>query len=121
MPIRLPLDRLLVPVRQLGARVNASKLARYPSALLLLPLKPSDDDWKALPHTALLPLAYAAEGLARLTGHRTRVTVEAVRMSRKHMYFSSDKAVRELGYSWRPVTLAFEDAIAWLREQGLLR
>jgi dihydroflavonol-4-reductase len=74
-----------------------------------------------LPHTALLPLAYAAEGLARLTGHRTRVTVEAVRMSRKHMYFSSDKAVRELGYSWRPVALAFEDAIAWLREQGLLR
>jgi len=30
------------------------------------------------------------------------------------------KAVRELGYSWRPVALAFEDAIAWFREQGLL-
>jgi dihydroflavonol-4-reductase len=74
-----------------------------------------------VPHLALLPLAYVAEALARLTGQRTRVTVEAVRMSRKHMYFSSDKAVRELGYSWRPVTLAFEDAIAWLREQGLLR
>jgi dihydroflavonol-4-reductase len=73
-----------------------------------------------LPHSALLPLAYAAEGLARLTGRGTRVTVEAVRMSRKHMYFSSDKAVRELGYSWRPVALAFEDAIAWFREQGLL-
>ena len=58
MPIRLPLDRLLVPVRQIGARVNASNLARYPSALLLLPLKPSDGDWKALPHAALLRALY---------------------------------------------------------------
>jgi len=74
-----------------------------------------------LPHSALLPLAYAAEGFARLTGQRTRVTVEAVRMSRKHMYFSSEKAVRELSYSWRPPALAFQDAIAWFRENGLLR
>jgi leucyl aminopeptidase len=58
MPIRLPLDRLLVPVRQIGARVNASNLARYPSALLLLPLDPSDGDWKALPHAALLRALY---------------------------------------------------------------
>src|ERR1700731_2843658 len=58
MPTRLPLDRLLVPVRQIGARVNASILARYPSALLLLPLKPSDGDWKALPHAALLRALY---------------------------------------------------------------
>jgi len=41
-------------------------------------------------------------------------------MSRKHMYFSSAKAVRELGYSWRPPSGAFEDAIAWFRKAGLL-
>jgi leucyl aminopeptidase len=54
MPTRLPLDRLLVPVRQIGARVSASNLARYTSAVLFLPLKPSDADWRALPHAAML-------------------------------------------------------------------
>jgi len=41
-------------------------------------------------------------------------------MSRKRMFFSSEKAKRELGYVWRPPTEALRDAIAWLREQGLL-
>lgn len=71
-----------------------------------------------LPHAALLPVAYASEALARLTGGGTRVTVEAVRLARKHMYFSSEKAVRELGYRWRPPLRAFEDALFWFREQG---
>jgi len=73
-----------------------------------------------LPHAAVLPLAYASEALARATGRGARVTVESVRMARKHMYFSSEKAVRELGYSWRPPTAAFEEAIVWFREQGIL-
>ena len=73
-----------------------------------------------MPHAALLPLAYASETLARLTGRGTRVTVEAVRMSRKHMYFSSAKAARELGYGWRPPAAAFEDALAWFRQQEML-
>jgi len=71
-----------------------------------------------LPHAALLPLAYASEAFSRLTRRSTRVTVEAVRLARKHMYFSSDKAVRELGYRWRPAVAAFEDALRWFREQG---
>ena len=54
MPTRLPLDRLLVPVRQIGARVSASSLARYASAVLFLPLAPSAADWKALPHARML-------------------------------------------------------------------
>jgi hypothetical protein len=54
MPTRLPLDRLLVPVRQIGARVSASSLARYGSALLFLPLAPSAADWEALPHAPML-------------------------------------------------------------------
>jgi dihydroflavonol-4-reductase len=73
-----------------------------------------------LPHAVLLPLAVGAETFARLTGTEARATVESVRMARKHMYYSSDKAVRELGYSWRAPTAAFEDAIAWFREQGAL-
>jgi dihydroflavonol-4-reductase len=73
-----------------------------------------------LPSAPLLPIAYAAEAVGRLTGRTTRITVEGVRMARKRMFFSSDKAVRELGYRWRVATQAFEDAVLWLREQGLL-
>jgi len=74
-----------------------------------------------LPHAAVLPLACAAEALARITGRSTRITLEGVRMARKHMFFSSAKAVRELGYRWRAPTEAFEDAVLWFREQGYLR
>jgi dihydroflavonol-4-reductase len=73
-----------------------------------------------LPHGAVLPVAYVAELYARLTGRPTRVTVEGVRMARKRMFFSSDKAVRELGYRWRPPSQAFSDALRWFREQGYL-
>jgi dihydroflavonol-4-reductase len=74
-----------------------------------------------LPSGLVLPIAYAAEFVARLTGGTTRVTVEGVRMARKRMFFSSEKAARELGYQWRAPPRAFEDAVIWLREQGLLR
>ncbi|MDP9083329.1 MAG: leucyl aminopeptidase family protein [Pseudomonadota bacterium] len=59
MPTRLPLDRLLVPVRQIGARITASRLARYDSALLFLPLAPTAADWRALPHGAVLRALYS--------------------------------------------------------------
>jgi dihydroflavonol-4-reductase len=74
-----------------------------------------------LPYAAVLPMAYVAEGLAKITGSSGRLTLESVRMSRKHMFFSSDKALRELGYTWRAPMLAFEDAIRWFRDSGRLR
>jgi dihydroflavonol-4-reductase len=73
-----------------------------------------------LPYAAVLPVAYVAEAFARVTGRSGRVTLEGVRMSRKRMFFSSGKAVSELGYRWRPPLEAFEDALRWFRERGLL-
>jgi dihydroflavonol-4-reductase len=66
-----------------------------------------------LPRALLLPLAYAAEAVARATGRETRVTVDAVRMARHRMYFSSARAVRDLGYRWRPAQQAIDDAVRW--------
>ena len=74
-----------------------------------------------LPQALILPIAHGAELFARVSGRSTRITVEGVKMSRKRMYFSSAKAIRELGYSWRPPLEALRDAIAWFREQGALR
>jgi dihydroflavonol-4-reductase len=73
-----------------------------------------------LPYGAVLPMAYIAEGFAKLTGRSGRLTLEGVRMSRKLMFFSSAKAMRELGYSWRAPVRAFEDAIRWFRDTGRL-
>ena len=73
-----------------------------------------------LPYAAVLPIAYMAEALARVTGRSGRITLEGVRMSRKRMYFSSAKATRELGYRWRSTGQAFDDALRWFRERGLL-
>jgi nucleoside-diphosphate-sugar epimerase len=46
----------------------------------------------------------------------TLFTVEGVRLARKRMFFSSQKAGRELGYRCRPASEAFADAVRWLRE-----
>ncbi|MGB6450248.1 MAG: hopanoid-associated sugar epimerase, partial [Steroidobacteraceae bacterium] len=74
-----------------------------------------------LPHSVVLPIAHLAEAYSRISGRPTRVTVEGVRMSRKHMFFSSAKAVRELGYRWRSPRDAFADAVRWFGENGYLR
>jgi dihydroflavonol-4-reductase len=73
-----------------------------------------------VPHTALLPVAAISEGFSRLTGKSTRVTFESVRMAKKHMWFSSEKAVQELGYRWRSPTAAFQDALMWFRQRSRL-
>jgi dihydroflavonol-4-reductase len=73
-----------------------------------------------LPYAVVLPMAYVAEGFAAVTGRSGRLTLEGVRMSRKRMYFSSAKAVSELGYRWRPPLEAFKDAVNWFRERGRL-
>jgi dihydroflavonol-4-reductase len=74
-----------------------------------------------LPYAAVLPIAYAAEAWAKLTGRSGRITLEGVRMSRKRMFFSSAKAARELGYQWRPPAEALADAVRWLHDSGYLR
>ncbi len=73
-----------------------------------------------LPYAAVLPIAYVAEAIARVSGRTGRVTLEGVRMSRKHMFFSSAKAQRDLGYTWRPPVQAFADAVQWFRARGLI-
>ena len=74
-----------------------------------------------LPRGPLYPLAYAAEAVARLSGTEPFLTVDALRMSRHRMYFSSAKARRELGYAARPYRAALEDALAWFRSHGYLQ
>ena len=73
-----------------------------------------------LPHWFVAPVAYVSEGWARLTGTEPRVSVDGVRMSAKRMYFSSAKAVRELGYRSRPPEEAISAALGWFHEHKYL-
>ena len=72
-----------------------------------------------LPHNLVLPLAYISEAVARLTkGGEPRITVEGVLLSKKTMYFSSEKAQRTLGYETRPIQQALVEAIDWFKANG---
>jgi len=73
-----------------------------------------------LPRLPLFPLAYGAEAVAFMTGKEPLLTVDALRMSRYHMFFTSAKAERELGYRARPYQEGVIDALAWFRKAGYL-
>jgi dihydroflavonol-4-reductase len=73
-----------------------------------------------IPRAAVLPMAYAAETLARFTGREPFATVDGVRMAKYRMFFTAAKAKRDLGYRPRPYVAGLEDAIRWFRENGYL-
>ena len=74
-----------------------------------------------LPRGPLFPLAWGAEFIARLTGKEPFLTADALRMSRYRMFFSSEKAKRELGYTARPYREGLSDALSWFAQNGYLR
>ena len=71
-----------------------------------------------LPHWAVYPIAAVGEAVALFTKREPRATLDGVRMAKKHMYFSSAKAERELGYRYRAPQLAIGDAIDWFKSHG---
>ena len=73
-----------------------------------------------LPVAPLYPLALVAEQWARLTGREPFLTLDALRMSRHAMYYSSAKAERDLGYVARPFEQGLADAISWFQQQGMI-
>ena len=74
-----------------------------------------------LPRAPLYPLAWAAEAVGQITGKEPFVTRDALKMASHHMFFTSAKAERELGYIARPYREALADAVAWFRDAGYIR
>ncbi len=75
-----------------------------------------------LPIAAVLPIAYAAEFVARLLPNwQPFATVDSVRMAKKKMYFSSHKAEINLGYRHRPAAEAIADAYTWFQDNKLFK
>jgi dihydroflavonol-4-reductase len=72
-----------------------------------------------LPHNVVLPMAWVAQEIARLSDTAQPImTVDGVRMAKKRMFYSSAKAERELGYTHRAAVDALRDAVEWFRSHG---
>ncbi len=70
------------------------------------------------PYAVALLFAAADTALAKARGTEPRAPLDAVRMARHYMWYTSDKARRELGYSPRPVREALQSAVAWFCSNG---
>jgi dihydroflavonol-4-reductase len=73
-----------------------------------------------LPRAPLYPLAVFMETVGQLTGKEPMLTRDALKMASHRMFFSSQKARAELGYSARPYREGLEDALAWFGAEGYL-
>jgi dihydroflavonol-4-reductase len=71
-----------------------------------------------LPVKLVLPAAWVMEKMAMVTRVEPRATMDSVRMAEKKMFYSSEKAARELGYQYRPASEALEDAMNWFQTNG---
>ena len=69
-----------------------------------------------LPRGLIYPFAYCSQWWAWMTdGPEPQATVDGLRMSRKQMFFSSARAIRELGYRTRPARESIDAAVTWFR------
>ena len=72
-----------------------------------------------VPHAVAMVFAFFDETLTgKLRGKEPRATVEAVRMGKKMMFASSNKAEQELGFNILPVYPALRAAIDWFVAYG---
>lgn len=73
--------------------------------------------WR-IPYAVAYAAGVASTGWANLTGHEPRVPLDAVKMARKKVFVSSDKAKRELGFNPGPIDNALRSAVEWFRANG---
>jgi dihydroflavonol-4-reductase len=67
-----------------------------------------------------LAYAYGAVDtlIAGLRGVEPRAPLDAIKMARHYMWYSSGKAQAELGYAPRPAREALQDAVSWFVQNG---
>jgi dihydroflavonol-4-reductase len=77
----------------------------------------SAPNWR-IPYAVAYMAGMASTGWANLTGREPRAPLDAVKMARKKMFVSADKAKRELGFNPGPVDGALQRAVDWFRANG---
>ena len=68
------------------------------------------------PYPLVLSLAHLSQWVSDwITKRPPRIPLTGVKMARKYMYFTSSKAVRDLGLPQSPIEGALEKAVRWFR------
>lgn len=70
-----------------------------------------------LPYFVAWMAGAVGTALAGVTGKPPRVPLEAVRMAKKKVWVTHEKAARELGYAPRPAREALVDAVKWFEKR----
>lgn len=73
-----------------------------------------------LPHPVVMAYAYLSELFGLVTGRPVLVRPAGVRALHAKLSWSSDKAVRELGVSFRTLDETMRDTATWFREHGMV-
>lgn len=71
-----------------------------------------------LPYAVAYCAGACSTAWASVTGRPPRVPLDAVRMARKKMWVTHEKARRELGFEPRPAEVALASAVEWFRGPG---
>jgi dihydroflavonol-4-reductase len=71
-----------------------------------------------LPYAVAFCAGACSTAWARLTGHPPRVPLDAVRMAKKKMWVTHERARRELGFHPAPAERALMRAVEWFQRPG---
>lgn len=71
-----------------------------------------------IPWIAAYAAGVVSTGWANLTGEPPRAPLDAVRMAKKKMFVSTEKARRELGFSPSPAEKGLRNAVEWFDSNG---
>lgn len=71
-----------------------------------------------IPYAVAWVAGVVSTGWANLTGNEPRAPLDAVKMARKKMWVTHEKAARELGYSPSPAAGALRRAVEWFQSNG---
>lgn len=74
-----------------------------------------------IPYAVAYAAGVCSTAWAYLSGSTPHAPIDGVRMARKKMFVSHEKAKKELGFEPGPVDDALARAIAWFRENGYCR
>jgi len=74
-----------------------------------------------VPYGLALAAGYVDEAMARVSGRPPKAPLAGVRMARYKMFFSPEKAVRELGLPQTAPREALKDAVEWFRANGYVK
>jgi dihydroflavonol-4-reductase len=71
-----------------------------------------------IPYPLALAVGHVSTAIAGAFGSEPLAPLDGVRMAKKKMWVSQDKAVREIGFAPGPVDEALRRAVDWFRANG---